>query len=177
MPTRHIAYIESELLRCERELRGLLVDARGGRWLGVNGRGSSNAPLTWEHVKYFYDVMAKWIEQSGYRLWKHEGYLNEVRDRFNIDEIARALVRIKCTSLDESTIRIDYTNAKGANWLYIQKREDGVIQAGVTPADGPFPTKWKTLSILFDLKIELDDVLSDTTMSGRLFTAFYDNTL
>jgi hypothetical protein len=41
MPTRRMACVESELLRCERELRGLLVGARGGggRWLGA-GEGS-----------------------------------------------------------------------------------------------------------------------------------------
>jgi hypothetical protein len=176
MPTRHIAYIESELLRCERELRGLLVDARGGEWLGANGHGSSEAPLTWEEVTYFYDVMTKWIKQSGYLFWQDKDYLKEVRDSINKEEIARALVRIKCTLLDESTIRIDYTDANCANWLYIQKRVDGAIQAGVTPANGPFPTHWKTLSKLMDLKNELDVVLSDTTMSGRLFTAFYDTT-
>jgi hypothetical protein len=176
MPTRRIACIESELLRCERELRGLLVDARGGRWLGVNGHGSSDAPLTWEEVTYFYEVMTKWIKQSDYLFRQYDGYLKEVKDPINKAEIASALVRIKCTSLDESTIRIDYTDAKGAKWLYIQKGADGVIQAGVTPANGPSPTKWKTLSKLFDLKTELDDVLSDTTMSGRLFTAFYDST-
>jgi hypothetical protein len=177
MPTRRIACIESELLRCERELRGLLVDARGGRWLGVNGHGSSNAPLTWEEVTYFYEVMTKWIKQSAYLFQQYDGYLEEVQAHVNKEEVARALVRIKCTLLDKSTIRIDYTDAKGAKWLYIQKGANDVIQAGVTPANGPFPTNWKTLSTLFDLKIEFDDVLSNRDMSGHLFTAFYDNTL
>jgi hypothetical protein len=176
MPTRHIACIESELLRCERELRGLLVDARGGEWLGANGRGSSEAPLTWEHVKCFYDVMSKWISKSNFRLWHDKDYLEEVREPINKEEAARALVQIKFTLINDSTIRIEYTNTNCAKWLYIQKGEGGVIQAGVTPADGPLPTKWKALSKLFDLKTELDDVLSDTTMSGRLFTAFYDTT-
>jgi hypothetical protein len=56
MPTRRIACIESELLRCERELRGLLVDARGVLQSGES-RGESDK-ITWDRLKRFFGGFA-----------------------------------------------------------------------------------------------------------------------
>jgi hypothetical protein len=180
MSTRRIACIESELRQCERELCGFLGDARGGggRWLGVGEDGPQETALTWVHVEHFYQLMTKWISKSGYRLSPDPDYLEEVTLPINKNEVAIVLNRIKFSSVDNSTICIEYRNMQRAKCLmyiqqYIQPGTDAVIRTGVTAADGPPPTTWKDAPKIYDLKYVLDEILSDTSMANRLFSAFY----
>jgi hypothetical protein len=59
MAARRLVCIESELLQCERELRGLLGDARGVLQSGESGGESDK--ITWDRLKWFFGGFATYV--------------------------------------------------------------------------------------------------------------------